>query len=106
MKTYGGTIAPDMPRLAPAIPINRAAASGRAVPLNLTYGADYLLRTAAHIEPHSQARHLLISDGSPMAQHATILIKHGYIVREEQGLTGVWYKLTPKGLAYRPVPHA
>lgn len=79
-------------------------APGSTIPLRLTYEADYLLRAAAHLEPHNPARHILIPDGSPLTPHARTLQGDGYIVKEADGLTGTWYRLTAKGLAYRPVP--
>lgn len=66
----------------------------------LTYTQDFLIRSASRLDHFDTRLHLLVGDRSNMRTEVKPLVNYGYLVKSDDGLTGTWYQVTPRGMAY------
>lgn len=69
---------------------------------------DWLLRTARKLDSFATELTLLVGHRASLVMEAPVLVRYGLISKEASGVTGTWYRVTPKGCAYMaetpPVP--
>jgi hypothetical protein len=70
----------------------------------LTPTQDFLLRSAARIDLFSSRLYLLVGDRSNVRTEVKPLVNYGYLAKSDDGLTGTWYLVTERGMAYLANP--